>query len=68
MKVTVIPIVFRTPGTIPNGLVKGIKVLKIRGLVETMQTAVLLRSVRILGRSPGDLRRFAVTQIPVRNF
>ena len=41
--------------------------LKIRGRVETIQITGLLRPARILKKSPGDLRRLAVTQTPVRN-
>ena len=50
MKVTVIPVVIGALRTIPKGLVKGLKNLEIRGRVETIQTTVLLRSVRILRR------------------
>ena len=49
MKVMEIPTVVGTLGTIPKGLVKGLEDLKIRGLVETIQTTVL-RSARILRR------------------
>ena len=50
MKVTVIPIVIVTLGTIIKGLVQGLKVLEIRGRVENIQTIELLRSARILRR------------------
>ena len=50
MKVTVIPIVFRTLGTSLKELVKKLEDLKIRGQVETIQTTALLRSARILRR------------------
>ena len=50
MKMTVIPIVISALGTIPKGLVKRLKMLEIRGRVETIQTTVLLRSARILRR------------------
>ena len=36
MKVTLIPIVVDTLGTIPKGLVKGLEDLEIRGQVETI--------------------------------
>ena len=36
MKVTVIPVVIGALGTIPKGLVKGLKDLEIRGQVETI--------------------------------
>ena len=49
MKVTVILIVIGTLGTIPNGLIKELVDLKIRGQVETIQT-IALRSARTLRR------------------
>ena len=49
-------------GTIPKGLVKGLDDLEIRGQAEAIQTTVLSRLARILRR---DLRRLAVTQIPL---
>ena len=48
MKVTVKPIVFSARGIVTEGLVQGLKNLEIRGQEETIQTATLLRSVRIL--------------------
>ena len=50
MKVTVIPIVTGTLGTVTKGLLQGIEDLEIRGRVETIQTIALLRSARILRR------------------
>ena len=50
MKVTVIPIVIGTLGTVTKGLIQGLEDLEIRGWVETIQTTALLRSARILGR------------------
>ena len=50
MKVIFIPIVIGALGTVSKGLVQGLKGLEIRGLVETIQTTVLLRSARILRR------------------
>ena len=45
---TVIPIVIGARGTVTKGLVKGQEDLQIRGPGETIQTAALLRSVRVL--------------------
>ena len=45
-----IPIVIGAFGTIIIGLVKVLEDLKIRGQVETIETAALLRSARILRR------------------
>ena len=50
MKMTVIPIVIGALGTIPEGLIKGLEDLEIRGQVETIQTSASLRSARILRR------------------
>ena len=43
MKVTVMPIVIGTLGTIPKGLVQGLKDLEITVRMETIQTTTLLR-------------------------
>ena len=48
MKVTVIPIVIGSLGTILQGLVKGLEDLEIIRLEETTQITELLRSTRIL--------------------
>ena len=59
MKVKVIPIVV---GTVPKGLEKGLESLEIRGRIDTIQNTALLHTQK----SPGDLRRLAVTQTPVK--
>ena len=51
MKVTIVPIVIGTLGTITKGLLKGLEDLEIGGRVETIQTTALLRTVRILRRN-----------------
>ena len=66
MKVTVIPIVIGALGTIPKGLVKKLKELRIGELAEIIQTTTLLRSIRKYGKIPGDLRRLAVTHFSER--
>ena len=45
---TVIPVVIGALGIIPKGVVNGLEDLEIRGQVETIQTAALSRSARIL--------------------
>ena len=60
-KVMVIPMVTGAFGTVNKGLVLVLEGLEIRGREETIQTTVLLRSARKL-RSPGDMRKLAVTQ------
>ena len=57
MKVTIIPIVIGTLGTVTKSM-KGVEDLEIRGRLETIQTTTLLRSARILKRildTSGDL-------------
>ena len=50
MKVTFIPIVIGTLGTVTKGLIKGLENLEITRQVGTIQTTTLLRSARILRR------------------
>ena len=47
MKVTIIPIVIGTFGTVTKGLLKGLEDLEVGGWVETIQTTTLLRTARI---------------------
>ena len=48
MKVTIIPIVVGTFGTVTKGLSKGLEDLEVGSWVDTIQTTALLRTVRIL--------------------
>ena len=48
MKVTIIPIVIGAFSNVAKGLLTGLENLKIRGLVETIQTTALLKTARIL--------------------
>ena len=50
MMVTIIPIVIGAFGTVTKGLLKGLEDLEVGGRAETIQTAVLLRTARILRR------------------
>ena len=50
MKVTIMPIVIGTFGTVTKGLLKGLEDLEVRGRVETIQTTASLRTARILRR------------------
>ena len=56
MKVTIVPTVISALGTITKGLLKGLEDLEVSGRVEIIQE-----------KSPGDLRRLAVTKTPVKN-
>ena len=58
MKVTTVPIVIGSLGTITKGLSKGLEDLEVGGRVETIQTIALLRTAKILRRvleTCGDL-------------
>ena len=50
MKVMVIPVVTGVLGTVTKGLVLGLEDLEIRGRMETIQTAALMGSTRIMRR------------------
>ncbi len=50
MKVTIVPIVIGTFGTVTKGLLKGLEDVEVGGRVETIQTTALLRTARILRR------------------
>ena len=50
MKVTIIPIVIGSFGTVTKGLLKGLEDLEVRGQVGTIRTTTLLRTARILRR------------------
>ena len=50
MKVTSVPIVIGAFGKVIKGLLKGLEDLEVGGRVETIQTTVLLKTVRILRR------------------
>ena len=65
MKVTIIPIVIGAFDPVTKGLLKGLEDLEVGCRVETIQTTTLLKTARIL--SPGDLRRLAITQSPVKD-
>ena len=67
MKVTIMPIVIGAFGTVTKGLLKGLEDLEVGGWVEPIQTTALLKTAKIL-KGPGDLRRLAVTQSPVKNY
>ena len=67
MQVTIIPIVINAFGTVTKGLLKGLQDLEVGGRVETIQMTALLRTAKDTKKSPGDLRRLAVTQTLVKN-
>ena len=67
MKVTVITIVIGAVGTVTKGLIKGLKDLKNKMTGEDQPTYSIIKISQDTEESPGVLRRFVVTQTPVRN-
>ena len=61
MKVTVIPMVNGTPGTVTKGLVQRLEDIDIRGHLKYS----IVKIGQNTKRSPGDLRRLDVRQTPV---
>ena len=59
-------IVIGVIGSVTKGLIQGQEDLEITSRVETIQTTTLMRSARIW-KNPGDLRRLAVTQTPMKD-
>ena len=64
MKVTVIPIVISVLGIVSKGLVKGLEDLEISG---DHPNYSIIKMGQNTEKNPEDLRRLAVTQIPVIN-
>ena len=67
MQVTIIPIVIGAFETVTKGLLKGLEDLEVGGKVETIQTTAFFENGQNTKKSPGDLRRLAVTQSPVKD-
>ena len=66
--VTVIPILIDALSTVTKGLVQGLEDLEITGRVETDgPNYYIIENDMNTEKSPGDLRRLAVTQTPVEN-
>ena len=65
MKLTIIPIVIGAFGTVTKGLLKGLEDLEVGGRVETIY--YIIENGQNIEKSPGDFRRLAVTQTPVKN-
>ena len=66
MKVTIIPIVIGAFGTVTKRLLKGLEDFKVGDRVETTQNNSIIENGQNTEKSPGDLRRLAVTQSPVK--
>ena len=70
MKMTIVPIVNGTFGTITKGLLKGLEDLEVGRRVETIQMTALLRTARILRRvleTWGDLVSLNSSEKPSAN-
>ena len=67
MKLMVTPIVMSALGTILIGLVNRMEDLEIRGQVEIHPNFSISKIDQNTEKSLGDLRKFAVTQTPVKN-
>ena len=64
MKVTIIPIVIGAPGTVTKGLIKGLGNKRTSG---DHLNYYIIEIGRNTQKSPGELRRLAVTQTPVKD-
>ena len=67
MQVTIIPIVIGAFGTVTKWLLKGLEDLEVGGRVETIQNDSIIENGQNTKKRPGDLKRLAVTQTPVKN-
>ena len=67
MKVTIIPIVIGAFGTVTKELLKGLEDLEVGGRVEIHPSNSIIENGQNTEKSPGDLRRLAVTQSPVKD-
>ena len=65
IKVTFIPIVIGALSTDTKGLIRGLEDLEIRGRVETIYSIIEIS--QNTEKSPGDLRRVAVTETSVKD-
>ena len=66
MKVTIVPIVIGAFGTITKGLLKGLEDMDVGGRIDYPNDSITENSHNT-EKSPGDLRRLAVTQNPGKN-
>ena len=66
MKVTIAPIVIGAFVTITKGLLKGLEDLEVGGWSGDHPNVSIIENGQNTEKSPGDLRRLAVTQTPVK--
>ncbi len=67
MKVTIISIVIGTFGMVTKGLLKGLEDLEDDWRLDNIQTKSIIENGQNTEKTPGDLRRLAVTQSPVKD-
>ena len=67
MQVTIIPIVIGDFGTVTKGLLKGLEDFGSWQTSGDHLNYYIIESGQNTEKSPGDLRRLAVTQTPVKN-
>ena len=67
MKVTIIPIVIGAFDTVTKGLLKGLEDLVCWRTSGDYPNYSIVENVQNTEKSPGDLRRLAVTQTPVKD-
>ena len=67
MEVIITPTVIGAFGTVTNWLLKWQEDLEVGNRVETIQITALLRTARILRKSPKDLGRLAITKTLVKD-
>ena len=65
MQVTIIPIVIGAFGTVTKGLLKGLEDLEVGG---DHPNYYIIENGQNTEKSPGNLRRLAVTQTPVKDY
>ena len=67
MQVKIIPIIIGAFGTVTKEFLKGLEDLEVGGRVETHPNDSTAVNGQNTKKNPGDLRRLAVTQTPVKN-
>ena len=67
MKVTIVPIVIGAFGTVTEGLLKGLEDFGVGGPRGDHPKDSIMEDGQNTETSPGELRRLAVTQTPVKN-
>ena len=67
MKVTIISIIDGAFGTVTKRFLKGLEDLEVSGRVEIIQKYSIIENSQNAEKSPEDLRRLAVPEIPVKD-